>query len=1695
MDTPQIKTQDTPEDKIPIEDRACFFLAKTATEKCRGRSIVTWLYSARFERVLRTYFNRHVAYSVSMVPEKCNGSTVRLLGTVSPADCYLVILDRDQDAGTEKILADMGFNFASAQDCIYMRHKTVVLENFRCGGTGDADRENMAGTSGTSRTAETHITSGMSRYTDMYGNSITAPEGTSIRKVVFHGCGNRICIGRGVSGTANISLDVTGNSTVHIGDGCTFSGPVRMEVYGYSGSASIRIGEHCRFTDALFRVYASPYESAIIINPQCTFETHYEAHANTGKRIILGRDCMVSHNVYMLAGDGHPIYDVHTGKNINSDFIALAGAGNSVKRVAGDITKNSTGDSAENGAGDSAESRSNSGTNSGIAGVKNNLVLGDHVWCGYGAFIMNGTNIGTGSIIGAECVVKGVYGNNVCIAGNPAKVTRTGCAWARNMDAPDIHSIDPRYVAETIDPADTKSPVSGQDVLIIGGTGFSGIRLVQRLLSLGNRVTIATRGKRHDTYGDAVHRLVLDVTDYSSVHTALAGRSYDIVMDDLAYNPVNVYNVLCNVQTKRYIQLSSVMAYGMFHMDMKEEELDLEHACAGLEGTPDRDWTTAERDQAKDWNGEQSLDWGTDQTKGNNRDHCKGQIPDQPMACIKAHTNEHLKCTAEDWVNAWTKQSMDMDPHRRYVLGKRYAECMAYMLGAEKGISVVTVRIPYVWDRRIEYYCRHIAEDKTMHIKDPDRRLVFVRDTDVGSFLPWIAAQDYTGPINFADTGTVSVREIIQYISGKCSKKVPEYAADNDTNMPGNSTASARDNVTENIAGNAGSEVGMGNARDTDSTGGTGSVYITEDTESEPFNEYGETSFTLNLDRLKSLGYRGADLKDWLWKSIDWYIKRTLSTQGATGTQPVVRTQAEVHTQPAAQSGKGEQTAKDTVPGTAQDIDHLISFWNKDTWNRHAGTMLSLDADKCTGCLACYNACPENAIRIITDSRGYIVPGIDSAKCIHCGKCKRTCPRLNLVFPYPEQTQCFAYMATDDIRKVSASGGVFLPCAEYVLANGGVVAGAAWTEEYGLQHIIITDKSQLRLLYGTRYVQSCVGDTYREVKRCLEDGRQVLFAGTPCQADGLRHYLKKDYPKLYIIDLLCRGVPSAEMFKRYLHESYGDEKLKSVAQKSKRPYGWGAYTEIVHESGATEYYSMENNIWMKAYLSDFMFRDSCYSCPYTQKKRTGDLSIGDFWQVARYNGSFDDRLGTSLVIANTAKGRELLKHVSAMPCTKLCEKVPLDFELPYNSALHTVRKVPEGRELFFDMLQRAPLGAALDRALYGKKYDIGIVGWWSNLNYGGTLTYYALYQTIQRLGYSVMMIRPPYSGAAIPPEDTVPMRFARKHYAISRIYAHRDMHLLNYACKGFVSGSDQLWNPWLEQYAGKECFLSFANSNSLRISYASSFGNVSSFDETFTAKYKPELKKFDAISVREDYAVILAKQYFDTDAQFVCDPVFLCTRQDYVALAGQSSCGFPKKFTLNFILDPDDSKSKAIMYIAERKRCRYVCFTDLQDTEKRKAAFNLPAAGSGGGREKDNDEDKDNAKDTHRGIGKGIGNDKGITTYADGAVYANHAVEDLLKAYEKCDFVVTDSYHGTCFAIIFNKPFICIANHKRGERRFESLLTWTGLTGRMVNSADEIYDRPKLLEDIDYSAVSESIAKFRDSSLEWLKTALKKMKY
>lgn len=343
-------------------------------------------------------------------------------------------------------------------------------------------------------------------------------------------------------------------------------------------------------------------------------------------------------------------------------------------------------------------------------------------------------------------------------------------------------------------------------------------------------------------------------------------------------------------------------------------------------------------------------------------------------------------------------------------------------------------------------------------------------------------------------------------------------------------------------------------------------------------------------------------------------------------------------------------------------------------------------------------------------------------------------------------------------------------------------------------------------------------------------------------------------------------------------------------------------------------------------------------------------------------------------------------------------------------------------------------------------FDVGIVGWWYNLNYGGTLTYYALNRALEKMGYSVAMIEKSCPENYIPDQDTVPRHFADKHYKISPRYTYTDMHKLNELCDAFIAGSDQLWNPYLMTWSGPEYFLSFADASKKKIAYSTSFGNIDHCSPDFINKYKPLLDRFDAISLREDYAVDICKSDFGISAVQVCDPVFLCDKEDYEQLTGNYEDKYTGKYVLNFLLDPDQEKVDICRSVRKKLGVdKFVNFTDLQDVQAH------------------------------------------IEGFCGEYVNANAEIEEFITAYKNAEFIVTDSFHGTCFAILFNKPFISLANKRRGAKRFISLMNWIGLSKYLVNDYSEVYENESLFDPIDYDAVKETIRKTRRTSINWLK--------
>lgn len=305
----------------------------------------------------------------------------------------------------------------------------------------------------------------------------------------------------------------------------------------------------------------------------------------------------------------------------------------------------------------------------------------------------------------------------------------------------------------------------------------------------------------------------------------------------------------------------------------------------------------------------------------------------------------------------------------------------------------------------------------------------------------------------------------------------------------------------------------------------------------------------------------------------------------------------------------------------------------------------------CTGCQACASICPKNCISMVTAGDGFRLPDISTENCVQCGKCEKVCPVLHTQI-VSTNTLAFAIKNRNEKeRKDSTSGGIFSLLAKFVLNQNGIVFGAAYSENFEVRHVAITDSNRLSLLQGAKYTQSIVGNAFEEAKKELETGRTVLFSGTSCQCAGLKSFLGKPYDNLLTVDLICHGVPSPKVWQAYI--DYRSKKENSgqrptqINMRSKES-GWSRYgysTEFVYSSDHITRIKNGQDLFMKAFIGNICLRNSCSDCKAKGVERCTDFTLGDYWGIWNQYPEFDDNKGTSVVFVHTEKGRQVLNEL------------------------------------------------------------------------------------------------------------------------------------------------------------------------------------------------------------------------------------------------------------------------------------------------------------------------------------------------------------------------------------------------------------------------------------------------------------------
>lgn len=303
---------------------------------------------------------------------------------------------------------------------------------------------------------------------------------------------------------------------------------------------------------------------------------------------------------------------------------------------------------------------------------------------------------------------------------------------------------------------------------------------------------------------------------------------------------------------------------------------------------------------------------------------------------------------------------------------------------------------------------------------------------------------------------------------------------------------------------------------------------------------------------------------------------------------------------------------------------------------------------ECAGCRTCEKICPKQAIEMIENQEGFLIPRIDKNKCVNCGICVQKCPQLSKNINNSINQKAYAAKIKDkETLMESSSGGIFSAISKYCIENNGKVYGAAFDNDFKVVHIGVNSQDELSRLRGSKYVQSDTLNTFNEVKQDLIKNIKVVYSGTPCQIAGLKSFLGKDYENLLTIDLVCHGVPSPKIFKKY--KDFLEKKFRSeitfFSFRDKEERGWGENLKICFKNGKRMKLFGFLDPYYKTFLEGNLSRECCYNCKYANSSRVGDITLADFWGIYDEYPDFYDKKGVSAVVVNTGKGTKIWNNI------------------------------------------------------------------------------------------------------------------------------------------------------------------------------------------------------------------------------------------------------------------------------------------------------------------------------------------------------------------------------------------------------------------------------------------------------------------
>ncbi len=366
----------------------------------------------------------------------------------------------------------------------------------------------------------------------------------------------------------------------------------------------------------------------------------------------------------------------------------------------------------------------------------------------------------------------------------------------------------------------------------------------------------------------------------------------------------------------------------------------------------------------------------------------------------------------------------------------------------------------------------------------------------------------------------------------------------------------------------------------------------------------------------------------------------------------------------------------------------------------------------CCGCSACVQRCPKQCISLVEDEEGFLYPKVNKESCLDCGICEDVCPLANGLEPTSPLSFLAAKNRNEEERMRSSSGGMFISLAREVIKEGGVVFGVSFNDAWEGVFSSAETMDDVLPMMGSKYFQAKVGNAYQDAERFLKEGRKVLFSGCPCQLAGLHKFLRKGYDNLISVDLLCHGVSSPGVWRRYLAETLlglthkwqiGKNTVLSSSLNSmpdimeikfrdKQQSGWGESSFVIRGKSALEpdgkntillSYNLYTHPTIGGFLSNLYLRPSCYACRCKKGRSHSDVTIGDFWGIGEAMPDFDDDKGVSLVLINTQKGKDIFNRLDMEVRVSSRE----DATLANGGVEESIKEHPK-RELFFKLYHR-----------------------------------------------------------------------------------------------------------------------------------------------------------------------------------------------------------------------------------------------------------------------------------------------------------------------------------------------------------------------------------------------------------------------